>query len=243
MTLTLLSFPAHFGMPSASPFCTKAMCLLEMSGLEWQVDAEADVRKSPKKKLPVLRDGGELIADSSHIQQHLETKYDCIFDAGLTDLERAQAHAIMRMAEEHLYFALQADRWLVDSHWEKLREAYFSDLPFGIRQIVPPLVRRDVARSSRGQGIARFSDVEVSARIQRDLDAIEGQLGAGPFLFGGDALGVDASVSAMLDALFCPHFSDGILPMLDVSESLGVYVERCRDAIFPSEDKIKWRES
>lgn len=241
MSLTLLTFPPAFGMPAASPFCAKAMCLLRMSGLDWTADVTADVRKTPKQKLPVLVDGAEMIADSSAIQTHLETRHSCDFNVGLSDSEKAHSHALVRMLEEHTYFALMADRWLIDSHWAKLRAAYFDEMPFGIRHIVPPLVRRDVDRTCRGQGMARFSEAEMAARVQQDIDAVAVVLGDKPFLFGDKPSAADASVAPMLDGLVCPHFSDGILPKLRISDALTQYLDRCRDAIFPSEEKLAWR--
>ncbi len=55
--LKLMTYKPAFGEPSASPFCTKAICLLNMSGLDWKPEYTSDPRKAPMAKLPVLRDG------------------------------------------------------------------------------------------------------------------------------------------------------------------------------------------
>lgn len=242
MTLTLMTFPPNFGTPSSSPFCTKVMCLLRMSGLDWVADTGANVLKSPKKKLPVLQDGSELIADSSTILNHLETRHGCDFNAGMSEAEIAHSHGLVRMVEEHTYFALMTDRWLIDTHWDKLRVAYFAHLPFGIRSVVPPLVRRDVDRTCRGQGMARFSLDEQAVRIQRDIEAVEATLGDTPFLFGERPTSADASVAPMMDGLFRPQFTDGIMPKLKASDNLRGYIARCQDELFPTADKLEWRD-
>lgn len=65
--LSLISYNPAFGQPSGSPFCTKALCLLEMSGVDWKIDFDNDPRKTPMGKLPVLRDGSKIVPDSAYI--------------------------------------------------------------------------------------------------------------------------------------------------------------------------------
>jgi len=45
--ITLITYAPSFGEPAASPFCTKAIWLLDMSGLAWQREDTADPRKGP----------------------------------------------------------------------------------------------------------------------------------------------------------------------------------------------------
>lgn len=108
--LTLLTFPGSFGQPSHSPYCVKAMCLLEMAGVQWQPEYLDNPSKMPMGKLPVLRDGEKLIPDSAHIQAHLE-QAGADFYPGLTTQERAQAHAFVRLAEDSLSVHLVYGRW------------------------------------------------------------------------------------------------------------------------------------
>ena len=112
--LTLLTFPSSFGAPSHSPYCVKAMYLLQMSGLNWQPEYMHDPRKMPLSRLPVLKEGDQLIPHSAHIQMHLEAN-GVDFNVGLSDLEKAQAHALVQMTEAALYNVLAHDRWLVDT--------------------------------------------------------------------------------------------------------------------------------
>ena len=108
--LTLLTYPSAFGLFSASPFCVKTALMLQHSGQVWQRSDMLDPRKMPHQKLPVLRTPERLIPDSDLIRHWLEQK-GAEFDQGLSDVEKAQSRALVRMAEEHLYFHIVLDRW------------------------------------------------------------------------------------------------------------------------------------
>ncbi|MEM7439852.1 MAG: Tom37 metaxin N-terminal-like domain-containing protein, partial [Pseudomonadota bacterium] len=106
--MKLLVYPPAFGELNGSPFCVKALALLQMSGLDFETEIIDDPRKQPKGKLPVLHDEGTVIPDSSLIRVHLEQKYGLDFDAGLDPRQKAESHAIVRMLEEGLYFLIVA---------------------------------------------------------------------------------------------------------------------------------------
>ncbi|MEM7320974.1 MAG: glutathione S-transferase N-terminal domain-containing protein, partial [Pseudomonadota bacterium] len=72
--LTLLTYPAAFGLFSASPFCVKAAYMLELSGQKWMRSDLLDPRKMPHRKLPVLRTPERLLPDSDGIRYWLEQK-------------------------------------------------------------------------------------------------------------------------------------------------------------------------
>ena len=108
--ITLLTFAPAFGQPAASPFCVKAMMLLNMAGVEWTPEYLSDPRKMPYSKLPAIRVNGEIIADSDNIRLWLEAR-GAEFNQGLTRAEMAYSRALIRMAEEHLYFHVGYDRW------------------------------------------------------------------------------------------------------------------------------------
>ena len=62
--ITLYTFGPAFGLPDPSPFVTKAEVLLKMAGLPYRMDTKG-FRKAPKGKLPYIRDGEDIIADST----------------------------------------------------------------------------------------------------------------------------------------------------------------------------------
>jgi len=114
--MKLNAYAPFFGEPSGSPFCVKAMCLLEMAGGKWQLSKDVDPRKAPKQKLPTLTDNGKTIADSDAIRDYLEEEFDMDFDDGLSAEQRAISRALIRMTEENLYFGIVCDRWINDDN-------------------------------------------------------------------------------------------------------------------------------
>lgn len=198
--ITLLTFPAAFGQFSSSPFCVKAAYLLNMSGQMWQREDTLDPRKMPFSKLPVIRTDNRLIADSDGIRCHLEG-LGVDFDQGLSPLDRANARAFTRMAEEHMYFHLVLDRWGNDDVWPIVRDTYFSSIPAFLRRVVTSKMRKTVIRGLHFQGLGRLSETERLRRLEPDIKAISARLGETDFLFGPKATGVDATVSAMLGAM------------------------------------------
>ena len=103
--ITLYTFGPAFGLPDPSPFVTKAEVLLKMAGLPYRMDTKG-FRKAPKGKLPYIRDGEDIIADSTFIRLHLEKRYNIDFDEGLSPKERGLAWAVEKMCEDHLYWLL-----------------------------------------------------------------------------------------------------------------------------------------
>lgn len=154
--MILDTFGPAFGLPDASPFCIKTMCLLTLSGVPWQCRGGVDSRKAPYGKLPVLHDGELSMPDSDSIRYYLESVSGTDFDVSLNKGERHLAQALIRMVEEHLNFCLVYDRWVVEENWRALRVNFFADMPAVIRLIVPALVRRQVLRNLSGQGIGRL---------------------------------------------------------------------------------------
>ena len=223
--LTLRTYPAGFGTPSQSPFCVKAMLMLSRTGAPWHADYVADPRRAPKRKLPVLVDGDEIIADSWAIRAHLEKKLDIDFDEGLSAQERAQSHALARMAEEHLYFALVHDRWINESHWPLVREAYFGAVPKLIRGMVTRGIRKSVARDLDGQGMGRHSAEEIADRAKTDLDAIKAAM-QGPFLMGAGVCAADYSVGSILQAGMASPGESRLKSLIQDDAELTAYVAR-----------------
>lgn len=105
--MKLTVYPPGFGEITGSPFSSKAICLMEMSGQGYELDVNPDPRKSPKKKFPVLNDGGQIIPDSDQIRDYLETTYGMDFDAGLSAIQKAMSRMVIRTFEDLAFW--QAD--------------------------------------------------------------------------------------------------------------------------------------
>ncbi|GGX38616.1 hypothetical protein GCM10007385_01830 [Tateyamaria omphalii] len=198
--LTLVTYPPAFGQPSGSPFCVKALYLLNLSGLPWQRKDTADPRNWPKGKLPALWVDDEIIGDSDNIRAWLEER-GAHFDKGLSDLDRATSRAFIRMAEEHMYFHVVMDRWGDKAVWPLVRDTYFAAIPAFLRKFITRGIRRMLLRGMDAQGLGRLTAGERLERIEPDLLAITDRLWHGPFLFGPKPSAADASVAAMLGAM------------------------------------------
>lgn len=228
----LLVFRPAFGEPTGSPFCVKAMCLLALAEAEWRPVVVDDPRRMPHGKLPVLRDGDRLIPDSEAIRAHLES-FGPDLDAGLSRRERAISRAVIRLADEDLYFHILQDRWADDRVWPQVRAAYFGMIPGLVRRPVTAMIRRQVLRDLHGQGTGRLSAEERAARAERDLTAIAALLDTKPFLFGDRPTAADASVGAMLrGARACPAETP-LSARVAGDARLSAYADRVAAALYP----------
>jgi len=232
--LTLLTYPGHLGEPSDSPFCVKAMCLLEIANLDWAPHYLSDPRKTPKGKMPVLRDGSKEIADSDHIRDYIEATQAFDFDKGLTAEQRGHARAIVRMVDEHLYFLLLCDRWQDDENWQHIRDAYFGDMPFLLKGIMTGMIRRQVVAQAIGQGSGRHTPEERLLRASKDIDAIKSTLGKKQFLFGDSPTSADASAVPMLRAIANSPTPTLLCEAVRNDADLMDYLQRGCDAMYPA---------
>ncbi len=231
--LTLVTFPAFFGEPSASPFCVKVMCLLKMAGVDWQPEWQGDPRKGPKQKLPVLLDGDKTIADSHFIRLHLEESLGIDFDEGLNEEQRAISLSLTRMAEEHLYWGIVHDRWMKDDNWSVVGSFFFSQVPAFMRGFISNSARKQVRSDLNGHGLGRHSHEEVARLVREDLEALDAFLGDKAFLMGDAPKSVDASVAPLIAGILGSPHETATVRNLKSMPKLMAYVERAREALYP----------
>lgn len=228
--ITLLTFAPSFGLPAASPFAVKAIWLLNMSGQPWERENLADPRSMPHQKLPALRVGDKIIPDSDNIRDYLEQQ-GADFEPGLTDMDKANARAFVRMAEEHLYFHVVLDRWGDDSVWPMIRDTYFQVIPKLIRGMVTGQLRKKLLKGMHAQGLGRLSPKERLARVEPDLQAITTRLQQHPFLFAEYPTAADASVAAMLANMRSTPGTTLLKSRITQDEILCRYIDRAADAM------------
>ena len=233
--LTLLTFAGDRHDPSFSPFCVKAMCLLQMTGLDWKRKDVAVPRNTPHGRLPVLLDGDQVIADSSFIQRHLEAK-GVDFNPGLSAAQKARSHALIRMVEENLRCGLVTDRWLDDDNWLWLRQTFFGGMPGPLKAIVPNIVRKKVRKAMQAQGIAQFDEPDRLARLGADLAALTVVLGDQRFLFGDAPTAADAAILPVLSMINGLPNDTGLRRLMRTNAALVAYVDRSKAALYPPVD-------
>ena len=228
--ITLVTFAPLFGQPAASPFCVKAIWLLNMSGQPWEREDTADPRKMPKGKLPAIRNNNALIHDSDNIRAHLES-LGTDFDAGLSDMEKATSRALIRMAEEHMYFHIVMDRWGDDTVWPIIRDTYFESIPRLLRGVITNKLRKACMQGMDRQGLGRLTPQERITRIEPDLQAITTRLWHGAFMFGNRPTAADASVAAMLANMRATPGKTLLKTRISEDEILCRYIDRMAAAM------------
>ena len=231
--ITLYQYPPALGIPSGSPFCVKTEILLKMAGVDYNVAKHADPRKAPRGKLPYIVDSGRTIADSEHIRFHLEETYNAKLDEGLTDLQRAQGHALARMIEERLYWGIVYFRWIDDKSWPHVRETFFASVPAIIRPVIAGMVRKQVRGALYGHGLGRHSPSEIERLCAEDLKSIAIQLDYKPYVMGDKPTTADATVGAFLAAILLCELDSPLKRAADSHEVFGPYVERIMSTYFP----------
>jgi len=190
--IKLYQFPPVFGR-NISPFTLKLETWLKLAGLPYRVVAIRNPSQGPKGKLPFIEDeDGTFVADSSLIIEHLSRTRGIDLDAGLDPTRRAQALALQRLFEDHLYFIGVWSRWLDPEGWQSFGPAVFHGIPPPVRQLVAAFVRRRVRGELRAQGLGRHSQAELYAMGQADLAAIATLLGDQPFFCGERPSTIDA---------------------------------------------------
>jgi len=230
--ITLYTFGPKFGLPDPSPFCMKALVLLKMAGLEFTT-ATADLRKAPKGKAPFMDDDGTIIADSTFIQLHIESKYGFEFDKGLSDTERAVAWAFEKMCEDSLYWAIVYDRWMDDENFNAGPRHFFDEVPALMRPMVIFMVRRQIRGNLKGQGFGRHSEEEITLLATRAIDHIAAFLGSKTYLMGDKTCGADAIVFAVVTGLLCEVFECPMREATEKHKNLIAYRDRLMAQYFP----------
>jgi glutathione S-transferase len=219
-------------LPDTSPFVLKTEVQLQMAGLAYE-RASAIPPQAPKGKLPYIDDHGTVVTDSTFIREHIERTRGIDLDEGLDAFQRAQAWAIERMLEDHLYFAMVWFRWLDPDNFAK-GPAHFADAaPEDQREA---LRRELLARKQadlRGHGLGRHAPGEIAQLGQRSIDALAVLLGDRPWLMGDAPTGVDATAFGMLACVLTPFFDTPLRRAAERHANLVDYVGRLMRRHYP----------
>ena len=201
--------------------------------------------------MPYIVDNGEIIADSTFIRWHIETKYNIDFDRGLSAEQRAIAWAFEKTLEEHLYWAVFEKtleehlywavvhaRWMVDANFERGPRNFFKAIPAPIRPFLIPMIRRKVRRALYGQGFGRHSPGEIVMLGTRSINATADFLGAKPYMMGAEPTGLDATAFAFIAGTLCPLFETPLRTAAERHDNLRQYVGRMTMRFYPDRSEI-----
>lgn len=196
--ISLFQFAPAWGVPDISPFCFKVENYLRMIGVDYKPIIFMNSAKGPKGKLPFIKDGNNVIADSSFIIDYLRKKYKDL-DVGIDPEKLAIGIAFQRMLDEHFYWIAIRYRWENDDAYDAIVKALKPHLPPVIGVGVMKFVRASLLRQCRQQGMGRMSLEEIQILAEKDLKAISTQLGTHRYFLGDFPSSVDACVFAFME--------------------------------------------
>jgi len=231
--ITLHQFPPALGLPNASPFCLKLELYLRMANLPYRNAYTLELHKAPKGKLPWIDDDGVALADSGLIIDYLKRKYGDPLDGDLSPLQRAQALAITRLVEEHLYWTVLHDRWISEAGWALTGPGFFGGMPWPLRAIVPIVARRGIRAELRGHGMGRHTPEQIHALGAADVDALAELLGDQPYFLGAQATSVDAVAGAFLANILMVPLETPVKAAAAGRANLVAYCRRVAQRYFP----------
>lgn len=237
--IVLFGFGPKFDLPEASPFVTKTETQLRMAGLPYEKDLTGRAA-APKGKLPYIRDGAALVADSTFIRQHLEWSYGVDFDAGYDLSQRALAWSIERLLEDHLYWIAMKVRWLDPDNFTKGPAHFFDGAPAEIRDKLREEAREAVRQRMLGHGIGRHAEDDVLFLATHSLYSLAALLGDKPYLLGERPCGTDATALAMLAAIMTPFFPGELRDTAMGFDNLYPYVLRMLGKYYSDFDLTGW---
>jgi glutathione S-transferase len=169
-----------------SPFCMKVRAILDYKGLEYRAvnpigHVGAIRRRGGVGKVPAVEIDGELIVDSTDIAHTLDERFPDPPLLPEDQRQRALCHAIEDWADESLYFIGLYYRWY-DAEGRKPIPRVFGKSLTG--RLAYRLYLRRILGQLSGQGTSRKRPEHVRRDLERQLDAVEGLLDPGPYLFG-----------------------------------------------------------
>ncbi len=208
----------------ASPFCVKVEAYLRLAGLNYESLSNAqNLRKAPKGKLPYIEDNGKIVPDSSFILKYLKETYGDSVDGHLNIVEKAIAHAFIKMIDENFYWVLVHARWKLEHNVAILNKMFFGNIPFPINKAIAFKVCNDVLKTLYKQGIGRHSDAEVFEIGNQDLRALSDFLSDKPYFFGDRPTTLDAAAYGILSQMIL--VSEFTAPIFDKAKSYNNLVE------------------
>ena len=231
--IKLHTFGPQFGLPDPSPFVMKAEMLLKLSGLPYETTTRG-FRGAPKGKLPYIRDGETLVADSTLIRLYLEQKYQVDFDRALATQARGVGWSVEKMLEDHMYWIIVYWRWLKPENFNRGPAMFFKRAPAPIRPLAKWFVLRRLRGTLHRHGIGRHTEAETTTMAARGIDALAQILGDNRYFLGGQPCGADATVFAFVAGTLTPVFNSPVRDKMAATANLVAYHDRMMKEFFPT---------
>lgn len=220
-------------VPCISPYVTKVVYYMKMTGLPHEVVAQNLLRldaETPHGKLPTINDDGHVLADSTAIINYLKGKYGDKLDAGASPAERAEMLAWNRLIDDHLYWtAVIQPRWRETANWE-----IYLRIIAGTQDVPPPLrafgddFRHRILTAFMHGGWGRMPGDVIYARAREDIDAIDSRMTSGGFLMGDQPRSIDAALTSILRHIIDTPFQFDTKDYAKSKPNLVGYLDRAK---------------
>ena len=201
--ITVYGYVPAWGLPCISPFVTKVVNYMTMTGIPHEVKPQDLSRlgtDSPTAKLPyIIDDDGTQVTDSTRIVQYLQDKFGDKLDSHLSASDKAVGLAFQRMVEEYTYWSgVIEPRWPTVEKF-KIYVPYITGGP-GLDEL--PQEVQDALLAFRekihdqhlkhGMGLRTHEDIVKC--LAEDFDALSDFLGDKPFFLGEEPTSYDATI-------------------------------------------------
>ncbi len=226
------SFGPALGLPSSSPFCMKLEIWMKMAGIEYRFKEKKDPTRGPKGKLPFIKHGAVVLADSDIIMDYLCQCFEVELDRNLSPEQRALGYTISKMLEDHLYWAMLYSRWVDRQNWKAMRLHFMGHMPLPVRRIMAELVRLKVKRDLHSQGMGRHSAKDVYWAAKRDIRAVSTLIGENEFLFGDEPSSYDAVIYAFMTNIIDCELDSPLKEFGRSHDNLVAYCSRMRQRFY-----------
>jgi glutathione S-transferase len=234
--VTLVQFAPVWGR-NVSPFSLKLETWLKLADIPYEIRPARGLRGAPKGKLPyIVEADGTKIGDSTLIIEHLKATRGIDPDAGLGPRERAEATALQRLFEDHLYFIIAYSRWVDDDGWPLTADAFFGSVPQPARRLAQTFFRERVRRMLYLQGLGRHDQRELYEVLARaDLEAVAAYLDEKPFFMGERITTVDAVAYGFLANILLVPLETGLKRVAQEYPSLAAWCEAMEQGLSSGE--------
>jgi glutathione S-transferase len=209
-----------------SPPCAKVETYFVLTGTPYERAESWDIQRAPKQKFPFIEDGDTVVPDSWFILRYLEAKLGRPLDGGLDADGHMLSHALGRVLDESLYYAIGYFRWLDPEGYEVAKEAMFGALPPAERDANAEGVREIARNMMHYQGFGRHRPEELMELVEADLDCLDTALGGQPFLLGEAPHCVDCAGYGILGVMLSTPVARCIPEAMRRRPALVDYVAR-----------------
>lgn len=232
--IKLYSFGPAFNLIDASPFVTKIDLFLRVNDISFESVPNVDnLQKSPKGKLPYIKDGNQIIADSTAIIEYLASHHNASIDAWLSDEQKATSHLISKSLDENLYWCLVHSRWVHEATWQIVKANYFDSMSFPMNKIVPIVARKQVRGSLKGHGMGKHTEDEITHIAQQSFQSLSTLLADKPYFFGEKISSLDIVIFSHVASFTLASINNPLNELARTFDNLVAFTQKTQNQYYP----------